>query len=91
MLGYNCNGLRASYVQDDWGQIFEDSPDVLAICELKVSFYRLKAYMGGEMWARFQSMYPYMHIFPARFPNTGTHGTALLSKIRPDAWVTGIN
>ena len=91
LLGYNCNGLRASYVRDDWSKILKDSPDIVAICEIKGSLRRLQTFLKGTMWASFRALYPFMHVFPARSPNTGSHGTAIFCKHRPDAWVVGMS
>ena len=91
LLGYNCNGLRASYVRDDWSKILKDSPDIVAVCEIKGSLHRLQTFLRGTMWASFRALYPFMHVFPARSPNTGAHGTAVFCKHRPDAWVVGMS
>ena len=93
VLGYNCNGMRAAHKKGEWYQLLETkdkAPDVLCICESKTSLSKLKHFIGGELWTFFRSIYTYMYIFPAQSPNTGTHGTLIATKKKPDAWVTGL-
>ena len=90
ILGYNGNGLRASYTKDDWAQILQNDPDIFCFAETKSSLLRLKRALGGALWLELRNRYPYLFLFPASSPNSGTHGTLMGCKRRPDAWIRGM-
>jgi exonuclease III len=90
MLGYNGNGIRRSWRDDDWSEILKEQPDVVCFCEAKCPLWKLKRHANGTTWAYFREVYKYMFLFPANKPNDGTHGTYIFCKNQPDAWVRGM-
>jgi exodeoxyribonuclease III len=90
MLGYNCNGIRSSFLRDDWSEILREQPDVLCICEAKCPLWKLKLHAGGDTWAFLRSTYKYTYIFAAKEPNDGMHGTYMFCKNKPDGWIRGM-
>ena len=85
LLGYNLNGVRASWVKDDWDKILQEKPEILCLNEIKCTLGRLKRYLGGEVWSKFRELYPYIFVHPAMSPTIGQHGTMIACRKRPDA------